>query len=627
MRIAKDRSGRPGGSTRARRTGFGVFAALAALAAVVTFGVGSPAGAADDTDSETTLTVPMDGSGVDTLNPFLSYYNGSLNAFGIIYPSLNSLDKEGKPGPYLAESWTTSDDDLTWTFKIASGLKWTDGEPITAEDAAWTLNLIMTNDAAATANGSLVANFESVVAEDDTTLVITTKKPQANMLYVSVPVSGIPIVPKHIWESHVADIDKFQNDEYPIVGYGPWTLTDYKTDEYQQFEANQDFALGDYGPPHFDNLVIQLFRTSDAAVAALKSGQIASTGVNSKQFAALEGEPNMSTAQTVGSGWTAVEINVGARTRGGTPIGTGSPLLTDPDVRTALHWAMDKQKLLTTVLGDQGVIGAGYLPPAWPQWFWVPSDEEKVTFDLDRANQILDDAGYPMGDNGIRVDPETGEEFSFRLGIHANDTTDAQVSQFLKGWYADIGVNLEIESMSFSKLNADLAKGDWDLLMDAWTTGPDPTYLLSIQTCGALPNEQGNNGSTDAFHCNPEYDKLFDQQVTELDPDKRVEIVQQMQQILYEDNADIIFFYGSGLSVTRDDLVQDLTYGTPDENGQYPSQSVFWNFLDAAPPAADAESSSSSGTTTAVLIGIAVVAALVIGGVIWRRRATKAERE
>jgi len=78
-----------------------------------------------------------------------------------------------------------------------------------------------------------------------------------------------------------------------------------------------------------------------------------------------------------------------------------------------------------------------------------------------------------------------------------------------------------VNAMSFDQLNNNLAKGDWDILMDGWSTGPDPTYLLSIQTCGTLPDENGENGNTDAFFCNKQYDRLYQQQQTQFDPKER----------------------------------------------------------------------------------------------------------
>src|ERR1700751_3340019 len=89
-----------------------------------------------------TLRVEADTS-ISTFNPFLAYYNGELNVLGSIYPTLTTINEQGQPEPYLATSWSSSADQLTWTFKIRSGLKWSEGTPLTAADAAWTLNLLM----------------------------------------------------------------------------------------------------------------------------------------------------------------------------------------------------------------------------------------------------------------------------------------------------------------------------------------------------------------------------------------------------------------------------------------------------------------------------------------------------
>ena len=145
------------GARRRRRVAALAVAALAAATLMAGQLAGTSAQAAGS--DETTLTVPADTQ-MTTFNPFLSYYDGELNVIGAIYPALTMLDDQGKPIPYLADSWTTSSDKLTWTFKIHPGLKWSDGEPLTAEDAAWTFNLIMHNPVAATSNGSLVANFK-----------------------------------------------------------------------------------------------------------------------------------------------------------------------------------------------------------------------------------------------------------------------------------------------------------------------------------------------------------------------------------------------------------------------------------------------------------------------------------
>ncbi|WP_377273548.1 ABC transporter substrate-binding protein [Peterkaempfera sp. SMS 1(5)a] len=599
--------------------------ALAALSATVLTGVGTlslaPAAAAADQGS--TLRVSMRGIGVDSLNPFLAYFAGAYDVFGSIYPALDYLDQDGNVKPYLADSWTSSADKLTWTFKIHQGLKWSDGKPITAQDAAWTLNLIMTNSTAATANGSLVSNFKSVTAPDASTLVISTKTPQANMLSLSVPINAIPIVPQHVWESHVADLGKFKNTDFPVVGYGPWTLTSYKTDQYAKFDANKSFQ---FGAPKFDHMVMQSFKNTDAAVAALRSGQLDYvTNLNPTQYKALKGQKGITTYQEAGNRWNAVELNAGAKTRGGKTIGTANPALADSVVRTAIATAMDKKTLVTKVEDGFAKPGVGYLPPTLPQYAWTPSDDEKIDFDLAKANQMLDGAGYTKGTDGVRINPKTKKPLELRLGIHSNSDSDTQVSTYISGWLKEIGIKTDIQSMSSTMLNDNLAKGDWDMLMDSWSTGPDPTYLLSIQTCAALPKDDGTDGSTDAFFCDPQYDSLFQAQQSQFDPAQRAATLGQMQSILYKGNSDIVLYYDNSLDALRSDRVTGLESGKADASGAYPVQSSFLDYMHAAPVGKSSGGSSSNGLL--IGIGALVVVAVIGGAVVLKRRGSADERE
>ena len=583
----------------------------------------APAASAASAKGGSTLRVAMNQSGVDTLNPFLSYFDGSLDLFGYIYPTLDVIRPNGTPGPYLATSWTSSADKLTWTFKIRSGLKWSDGKPITAADAAWTFNLIMHNATAATANGSLVSNFASVSAPNATTLVIRTKSPQSNMLEVSVPVNGIPIVPEHVWAGHVKDLAKYKNTDFPLVGYGPFTLQDYKTDQYARLDANKHFLLG---APKFDHLIDQEFKSEDAAVAALRSGQIDYIGtLDATQFQALRNAKSVKTYQESGSRWQGVELNAGARTVSGKRIGTANPALASDKVRQAIAMAIDRPTLVKKVADGLGTPGAGYLPPAWPQFSWTPSASEAQNHDPAKANALLDSAGYHKGANGLRTDPKTHKPLTLRLGIHSNRASDAQIANYLSGWLRQIGIKVDIQAMSMSTLNDDLAKGDWDMLMDSWSTGPDPTYLLGIQRCAALPKDNGTGGSTDAFYCDPSYDKLFDQQVTTFDPTQRAKIIDRMEQMLYQADSDIMLYYPNGLAAARTDTVSDIMSGKPGAHGLYPAQLGFWQELQAAP----AGSGSGSGGSAGLIGGVAggVVVLLIIGGVLLKRRSTADERE
>ncbi len=616
------------GITRGRRSRRRVAALAAAGLAAATLMAGQLAGgSAQAAGSDTTLTVPADTQ-MTTFNPFLSYYDGELNVIGAIYPALTMLDDKGEPVPYLADSWTTSSDQLTWTFTLHSGLTWSDGEPLTAEDAAWTFNLIMSDPVAATSNGSLVANFKSVTATDDTTLVIKTKQPQANMLYLSIPVSGIPIVPEHIWKDHVSGLKNYRNMDMPVVGYGPFTLTGFKTNQFAEMTANKDFFLG---APHYDKVVTNYYSNSDAQAAALTSGELDQVGgLTPAQFNAMSSRSNVMTYQTQSSGWTAIEINPGAMTRSGKPLGTGNPILKDIRVRQAIALGVNRPELVKKVLDGNGIVGAGYLPPGYPQFFWKPSSSEALDYDPSRAEQLLDDAGYKMGSNGVRVAPD-GKPLEFRLGIHSDDATDAAIAPYLKEWMSDIGIKLTVNAMSFDQLNNNLAKGDWDILMDGWSTGPDPTYLLSIQTCGTLPEDDGSNGNTDAFFCDKKYDKLYQQQQTQFDAEARAATIAKMQSILYAGNADLILFYKNGLDALRTDQVSDYLQGAKQSDGFYPLQHGFASWWKAEPVAGAAtasEKASEQSSNAFKWIGLGVLVVLVIGaGVFLMRRRTASERE
>jgi peptide/nickel transport system substrate-binding protein len=280
---------------------------------------------------------------------------------------------------------------------------------------------------------------------------------------------------------------------------------------------------------------------------------------------------------------------------------------------------------VSKVWGGLAVSGQGYLPTAYPQFLWSPPASQQLNYDPARANALLTSAGYKMGSNGIRIDPKTHKPLVLRLGIHSDESSDAAMAPYIVEWLKAIGIQVTVQSMSFNELNSALPKGDWDMLSDTWSTGPDPTYLLSIQTCGDLPQNNGTNGNTDAFFCNPTFDKLYAQQQTEFSTTQRVQTIDQMQQILYQNAVDVMLDYPDWLSAIRTNVVKNYFYGKPNAQGFYPIPNEFINWRMATPVA----DSSSSGTSPAlwIVIAIVVVAVLAGGGYALRRRATAGERE
>jgi peptide/nickel transport system substrate-binding protein len=149
---------------------------------------------------------------------------------------------------------------------------------------------------------------------------------------------------------------------------------------------------------------------------------------------------------------------------------------------------------------------------------------------------------------------------------------------------------------------------------------------LSIQTCGDLPLNNGTAGNTDAFFCNPTFDKLYSQQSTEFNSAQRVQTIDQMQQILYQNAVDVILYYPDFLSAVRTDKVTNYFYGKPNAQGFYPSPSEFINWRSATPVASGGSSSSSSATVWIVIV-VVVVVLLAAALILLRRRRTAGERE
>jgi peptide/nickel transport system substrate-binding protein len=565
------------------------------------------------------LTVATNGS-VDSLSPFLAQRVLPTEIHRLVYDFLTNYDpKDDRAVPAMATSWSPSSDKLTWTYTIRSGMKWSDGVPVTARDIAWTYNLMMTNKDAATANGNFVANFKSVTAPDDATLVVVLTKPQATMLALD-----IPIVPQHVWESHVSDIGKFNNDaSLPVVGDGPFILSAYKKDQYIQLDANPGYWRG---RPKFDQLIFKHYANQDAEVQALKKGEVDFAGVlTPAQFNSLKGAANITLNNGNGKRFYALAINPGATTTSGKPFGDGNPALKDPLVRQAIMEAIDKPALVNKTLGGFGVAGQGYIPPIFSAYTWTPSATETVVSDPVKANQLLDQAGYRRGPDGRRMTHD-GKPLTLRLYGETQRAEDAQNATFVKEWLDAIGISVTPSIVDQATVGDNETAGNYDLAFDSWLVNPDPDFVLSIQTCGARPETAGGSFPGDDFVCDPAYDQLYAAQISEYDRTARAGIIKKMEAQLSGDRYVNVLYYPNTLEAYRSDVIGSMQM-QPQPNGIYDGQDGYWSWWSATPAAAATSPSSiGAGAVAAIVAVVAVVLAAVVLLVV-RRRSTAAERE
>ncbi|WP_433166553.1 ABC transporter substrate-binding protein [Kribbella sp. CA-247076] len=592
---------------------------LAALAAVALTALpGTAATAAEPTEKVIRVGVTQS---VDSMNPFLAVrlVSGSLQRW--MYGFLTVPDsKTLQPSPDLAESWTTSPDGLTWTFKIRE-TKWSDGQPVTAADAAWTFNKMMTDDGAKTGNGPAVENFASVSANGQE-LTIKLKSPQASMLD-----NPVPIMPKHVWEK-VTDISKYEADVYPAVGSGPYVAVESKKDQYVKLEANPNYWRG---APKIDELQMIFYDNPAAAIVGLKKGDIDLIGrLAPPDFESLKGDDNIVQWNTAGRRASYLQLNHGATTSDNKPIGDGHPALKDVRVRQALHYAIDKQKLVDEVQNGLAKPADGSIvPPMYKDFFWEASGDQKVTHDVARANKILDDAGYKKGADGIRTMPDGSKKLAFRFSIHTDTPIEDKLAEYLTGWFKEIGIQLSTKRLDSSKFTEETGTTAlFDIAISGWSVNPDPEEVLATHLCSRRPTASGQGGGTESFYCDPQYEDLYKQQQKELDRPKRAEIIKKMTERLYTDAPVIALYYPNNLEGYRKDRIAKVT-PIPEDNGILYGGSGYWPFytLEAVTTeTAAAEGGSNTGVIAGVAGGVAVLA--IAGFLVMRRRQGAAdERE
>ncbi|MEU1281952.1 ABC transporter substrate-binding protein [Streptomyces sp. NPDC005805] len=568
-------------------------------------------------DGKKVLTVAVSQS-VDSLSPFLAARLVSTSIHRLAYEYLTNYDPEdGRTIPGFATEWKPSADKLTWTYTIRDDSTWSDGRPATAKDAAWTFNKMMSDPDAATANGSFTANFEKVTAPDARTLVIELKKPQATMTALDVP-----IVPKHVWEK-VGDFSAFNNDkQFPIVGNGPFVITDFKVDQYVRLAPNKDFWRG---APKFDELVFKYYKDGDAAVAALRKGEVSFVqGLTPAQATALGKTEDIKVNDAPGRRFFALATNPGARSKDGKKFGNGHKALQDPAVRKALFHATDRTTIVDKVFQGHAAEGEGYIPPRFSSYFWKPGAAQKIAYDPAKAARLLDEAGYRKNGGGKRTGKD-GKPLDFRILCHATDPNDKAIGKYLQEWWGELGIGLKVECLD--NVSDPWLKGDYDLAFDGWSVNPDPDFVLSIHTCAALPATPKDTGATDNFICDKRFDELYARQAVEYDPAKRAALVKEMESRLYDTGYMNVLAYPNAVEAYRTDHIKSITT-MPKAAGNIYGQDGYWSWWSAEPAAAGED--SGSGLSTGVVIGIGAAVALVAAAgvlVAIRRRSTVEDRE
>jgi peptide/nickel transport system substrate-binding protein len=530
----------------------GTFKSLALLTLVIALSAAACGGgpptpqAPPATEGPAVVRIGWAGS-PDTLNPGAAILSEAYIIFALVYDSIYEFQLDGTYQLDAAESGQVSDDGLTWTFKIRPGLRFHDGQPMTAEDVAFSINLYKAHDDFPYLN-SYTFSFESVEAADDSTVIITLSEPVPNMDYL---LSYLYILPEHVWREHAQGPAAVEFENVAMIGTGPFKIKEYRQNEFVHLAANPDHHQN---PPRVDEIIFQTFDNQDALVQALKTGQVDMiTEMPKTAVPALRSEPNV--RLVTGAPYTPdiadiifnqVQPENCPTDDGG--LCTGHPALLDRSVRLALAHATDKKKIIDVVLLGLGDPGLTLIPKGLGHWY----NDTLAAYDynVDQARQILEDAGYRDQDgDGVREMPDGTNPLVFRMNWPSDSTNAPRMAELLSQMWLEVGVKTELQAMDPDALTAVCCPAfDFDVMLWGWGSDPDPNLLLGVMT-----SEQISTGSSETGYSNPAYDALFAQQSVELDLEKRREMVWEMQKIVHDDVVYVIPFYAQEVQAYRTD--------------------------------------------------------------------------
>lgn len=517
------------------------------LVAVLAFSLAACSGGGDD-DELVYFRMGLGES--DSLNPWLGYNNTALYFFALLYDTLFCLDNTYEGLEYrLATSFDLSDDGLTYTLHLREGVKWHDGEDFNADDVVFSLKNIPPYSYAW---GYDLANLdtESVTKIDDYTVQFSVYEYlngfEEYMCFVAM-------LPEHIWGQYFVDEDtaatvyEVAATTENLIGTGLYKF--YAEDETACTMTLNANYWG--GTSDADVVVLQYNTSGDTVLAALQSGdldgedQIVDSAVDT-----MESDPNVDYRYVGSLGMDALCFNIH---EGG---GTGNPLLMIKEVRQAIDYCTPRKYLMDMAFGGHGDTSESILSNVSNYWYDLSQDanyrDSNADDAVDNAIALLEAQGFTFNASGAEYSDAdkaagaprynaAGDGLIFRFYVESDAVTDDAAAVIIKGQCAKAGIQMDLSYYDQSTLWSVCETWDYDMYICEWGGYIDPDFHLAMFAWFdggyAYSNEDGSygDGYNDSGYNNPEYDQLLLDQRTTRSDEERHEIVNKMQQIVYED--------------------------------------------------------------------------------------------
>lgn len=459
----------------------------------------------------------------EILNPILSTDTASGDNIDLLFNGLLTLDENFAPICDLCESFEVSDDYLTLTFHLQKGVKFHDGEELTAEDVAYTYQMILDEDV----NSPRRSDFEgyltldNIKVIDDYTISFTLNQIKADTL---VSDWGYGILPKHILGDLTAEEFNAADFNSNPIGTGPFKFVEWVKDDHLLHEAFDDYFQG---RPRIDKYVYRIVEDQTAEFAALQTGESDWSGLTAALWEEAQTVPNIKPKAYDNFNFTFYTTNLDPEK---------SPFFQDKRVRQAMLYALDREAMVESIIFGLGKVADSTIPPI--SWAHNPDNEPVYRYDVEKAKALLDEAGVVDTDNdGIRELPD-GTPVSFTINTNAGNQERESVITAMQQYWAEIGFEATPEPVEWNTLLAMLTENfDYDVIVVGFRWGVDPDQKAMWHTDAYQAGFNMNKYS------NPDLDKILDDALATLDQEERKALYFEMQRILAEELPNAILYF------------------------------------------------------------------------------------
>ncbi len=551
-------------------------------------------------------------SDVTSLNPYKLCCGPDYVYLHLIYDLGIAFNKADlTPAPELITSWTPDESSMNWTLKVRTDATWHDGTPVTADDIAFSFSLVADNQ---------MPFYKDYLPFSPT---FEVKDPETIIWHSTQPTFApdvppyIPIVPKSVWGKFVVPGDakatrkavrEFPNDD--PLGSGPFTLTEYKKGQFLRFDTYPDYWGGQ--PKAIQEIVLRVFSSQEGMAQALKSGEIDfAEGMKPNLFNSVKNQPGIGGNVATSGCWTNLAWNFG----GQGPQSNPNAAIQDVKFRQAMSQAINRDDVVKKVFSGEATPGTSILLPN-PNGRWVADIPENLRFDYDpqAAMQTLDAAGYVDTDgNGIRNAKGGGPDINLNLLVITDVDGSVETGQLVQGWFKDVGIQSHFTTVNTNKAYDLWYTGEWDAYLWDWCPDPDPDFMLSVFTTDQCL------GWSDGCYSNKAYDKLYDMQRTQLDPNDRKQTIDKMQLMVAQEIPTMVIANEPDLQAFRSDRWTGWVREPDVEGGLYMwgwTNDQFFNLTRVG-----SEETSSPGLSGWVWVTAVSAAGIVLAGVlVFRRR-------